>query len=83
MKALILAIVVLVACILLFLAGVIAPKRSRKIQKSVDRFARKGEEKANHNAGKLGDATQAMLKKSREAADASARTGRRLRGETR
>ena len=83
MKALILAVVVVVACLVLFLMGVIAPKRSRNAQKTVDRLARKGEVKADRNAGRLGDATQAMLEKSREAADASARAGRRLRGETR
>jgi hypothetical protein len=82
-KALALAAIVIVFCTVLFLAGVISPKRSRKLQKGVDKLARKGEVKADRNAGKLGDATQTMLEKSREAADASARAGRRLRGESR
>ena len=67
----------------LFVDGFVAPKRSRKMQGTVDKFARMGEVKADHKAGKLGDATQAMLEKSREAVDASAHAGRRLRGESR
>lgn len=78
MKALLLAVILLVVCIVLFLAGVISPSRSKKMQASVDDLSKKGERKGDENAGRLGDLTSAALEKSRDAADASALAGRGL-----
>lgn len=76
MKALVLVVILLVVCIVLFIAGVVAPRRSKKMQAGVDKLSKKGEGKGDSNAGKLGDLTSAALEKSRAAADASARAGR-------
>jgi len=78
MKAALLVVVVLVVCIVLFIVGVFAPRRSRRMQQAVDRFSKKGEGKGDRNAGKLGDLTRDALEKSRAAADRSARAGRRV-----
>ena len=78
MKALLLGMIVLAICIVLFVGGVVAPYRSKKMQARVDELAKKGEKGGDENAGRLGDATRNALEKSRDAADASARAGRRV-----
>ena len=78
MKALLLAVILIVICIVLFLAGVISPRHSRKMQGKVDALAKKGEKKGDDHAGRLGNLTKRGLEKSRDAADASARAGRRV-----
>lgn len=78
MKALVLALVLVVVCVVLFIAGAVSPSRSRRMQDAVDRVSLNGEEKGDRRAGKLGDATETALRKSRAAADASAHKGRKL-----
>ena len=78
MKVLVLALVVALVCVVLFVVGVVAPARSRRMQRSVDRLSRKGEDTSDRNAGRLGDANRKMLEKMRHAADASAEKGREL-----
>ena len=78
MKVLLLAVIVVVVCVVLFLVGVVAPARSRRLQRSVDRLSRKGEDTSDRNAGRLGDANRMMLEKMRRAADASAEKGREV-----
>ena len=78
MKALLLVVILLIVCIVLFIAGVSAPQRSKKMQSKVDKLAKKGENTGDRNAGKLGDITSTALEKSRAAADASARAGREV-----
>lgn len=78
MKALALAFVLLLVCVVLFVAGVIAPRRSKRMQGAVDDLAKKGEAKGETKAGRLGDATSTALEKARSAADASTRGGRRV-----
>ena len=76
MKIILLAVIAAVVCVVLFIAGVISPRRSRKMQRGVDHLVEKGEERAGDNAGRLGDATEASLRKMRGASDASAQKGR-------
>lgn len=76
MKALLIGVVLVVVCIVLFITGVISPAKSRKMQGDVGELARKGERRGDEKAGWFGDATRAVLEKSRSAADASARAGR-------
>lgn len=71
-------IVLLLVCVVLFVVGVLSPARSRRMQGSVDKLSKKGQSKSGDRAGRLGDATATALKKSRKAADASARAGRRV-----
>jgi FtsZ-interacting cell division protein ZipA len=80
MKALILILTLAIVCVVLFVAGVIAPRQSRRMQKGVTNVARKAERKSDRSAGRLGDATEEGIKKMRHAAEASARSGRRVRG---
>ncbi len=78
MKALLAIVIVLAVCVLLFVTGVFSPTRSKRMQAKVDELSMKAENKSDENAGKLGDATRAGLERSRAAADASARAGRRV-----
>ena len=72
----ILLVLIVLVCVVLFLAGVFAPERSKKMQSWVAQKLRKGERKGDENAGKLGDVTNTMLEKSRKATDKSAEGGR-------
>ncbi len=78
MKVLVLLLGVVLVCVVLFVVGVIAPARSRRMQRSVGRLSRKGEDKSDRNGGRLGDANRKMLEKMRHAADASAQKGRHV-----
>jgi hypothetical protein len=69
----------LVFCAVLFVAGFVAPKRSRRLQKGMDRILRKGERKSDRSAGRLGDWTEASLEKVRRVGDKSAEAGRSVR----
>jgi hypothetical protein len=66
-------------CAVLFIAGFIAPRRSRRLQERIDHLLRRGEGKANRNAGKIGDAQAKSLNVVRRAGDKSASAGRSLR----
>jgi hypothetical protein len=74
----ILLVLVVLFCVVLFVAGVLAPRRSRRLQRWYDRVLRRGERKGDRNAGKLGDLTERGLRGSRRAGDASADAGRKL-----
>lgn len=78
MKALLLLLFLLIVCIVLFVAGVISPRGSKRLQSAVDKLSKKGEGKSDRSAGRVGDAAQTALEKARSAADASARSGRRV-----
>jgi hypothetical protein len=69
----------LLLCVVLFLAGLIAPGRSRRLQRAMDRMLRKGERKSDSSAGRVGDWTEGSLKKMRQAGDKSAEAGREVR----
>jgi hypothetical protein len=75
----ILLLLVVLFCIVLFFAGLIAPRRSRRLQRWYDRVLRRGERKGDESAGKLGDLTEQSLKAGRRAGDKSAEAGRTLR----
>jgi hypothetical protein len=75
-KSLVLA---LLCCVVLFLSGLIAPRRSRRLQARIDRFLRRGERKSGANAGRLGDLSRESLKLARHSGDKSAEAGRALR----
>jgi hypothetical protein len=66
----------LVFCIVLFVLGVIAPRRSRRAQQWAGRLFRRAERGSDHSAGRLGDATKTSLKKARGATEGSAEAGR-------
>ena len=66
-------------CVVLFFAGLIAPKRSRRLQRALDRKFRKAERKSGRSAGRAGDWTQNSIEKLRKAGDKSAHAGRTVR----
>ena len=75
----ILLVLLVVACVVLFFAGLIVPRRSKRLQRRWDRLIRRGERKGDRNAGKVGDATEASLRWTRKAGDKSAEAGRAAR----
>lgn len=78
MHTTILIILFAIVCVVLFLAGVVAPRRSRRMQHKIDELSLKAEQKGDDNAGRVGDAATRSLEKMRGAADASAEKGREL-----
>jgi hypothetical protein len=73
-----LLLLIVVFCIVLFFAGLIAPRRSKRLQGWYDRVLRRGERESGENAGRLGDVTEKSLRKGRRAGDRSAEAGRKL-----
>jgi hypothetical protein len=74
----ILLALVLVACVVLFFTGLVAPERSRKLQRKFIGLMLRGEHRGEDKAGKLGDATAKSFEVSRRMGNASARAGRRI-----
>ncbi len=68
---------VVVVCVVLFVAGVFRPGRSRRMQDGVDRASMKAEEKSDRRAGPFGDLTESSLRVARRTADTSAEAGRK------
>jgi hypothetical protein len=66
-------------CIALFIAGLVAPRRSRRLQGRVNRTLRRGERKADRSASRVGNWTRDSLETARHAGDKSARAGRKSR----
>lgn len=82
MKILLVAVVVLIACVVVFVVGVVAPRNSRKLQARAGKSLRKAESKSDRSGGKLGDMTSDSLDKARKAVNASARKGREIHKRT-
>ena len=78
MHTILLIVIFAIVCIVLFTVGVIAPRRSRRMQQKVDELSLKAEQKGDDNAGRVGDAATRSLEKMRGAADASAEKGREI-----
>lgn len=78
MKALLVIVVLLLVCVVLFVLGVFSPSKSRRMERWVDKLSKKGENKGDKNAGRVGDMTSVALEKARSAADASGRGGRQV-----
>ncbi len=84
MKLLILVLAIAFVCAVLFVAGMISPRRSRRLQDRNDQVVGKVERESREKAGRLGDfTTSKALKKSRHAADQSAVKGRQIHREIR
>ena len=74
-----LLLLVLVIFVLLFVAGILVPRASRRMHGGFGRLVRRGEEKTEESAGKVGDATNSTLGAVRRGADSSAEAGREVR----
>lgn len=75
-QVLALAGVVVVVCVVLFIAGMFRPGRSRRMQDGVARASMKAEAKSDRTAGPFGDATESSLRAARKTVDKSAEAGR-------
>ena len=75
-----LLLLVLVFFVMLFVAGVVAPHASRRLQDRFGRLMRRGEHKTEDSGGRVGEATNSALGAVRRGADTSAEAGRDIRG---
>ena len=75
-----LLLVALLAFVVLFVAGMVSPRGSRRMQDGWSRLFRRGEHTSDERAGAVGDATNTTLEKVRRGGEASARAGRSVRG---
>ena len=71
--------VAVVLLIGLFMTGVIAPRRSHRVESWIDDRLRHGETSTGRRAGRLGDWTAKALDISRRTADKALQLGRRVR----
>jgi hypothetical protein len=71
---------IIAICVLLLVLGFLLPRFSWFPQRGVDRAAGTGQRTAGKAPGPLGRWLQRPFRTGREAADESARTGRRARG---
>ena len=72
------AAIIVVLVIVVFVVGLVAPRKSRRMQAVRDRLLKRGERKGDRNAGIAGDAAKGGLKAIRRAGDRTAETGRAL-----
>jgi len=71
--------ILILGTIVMFLAGVIAPRRSKRLEAWVDKRLRKGRRKSERNAGRIGDLTAKSLAYGQRLADGAVKYGRRVR----
>jgi hypothetical protein len=69
----------LIGLVLLFVAGVVAPRKSKRLQGWVDERLESGQQKGERSAGRVGNWTAQMLSFAQRAADRTSQAGRRLR----
>ncbi len=79
MLAIVLVVVGAVACVVLFVIGVVAPRSSRKVQRTVDAKLETLQGEAARAPGTLGKRLAKPFGKSQQATNKSARARRRTR----
>lgn len=77
--AIVLIVVGAVACVVLFVIGLVAPKRSRKVQRAVDRKLDTLQGESARAPGRLATWLAKPFGKSEKATNKSARAGRKTR----
>jgi di/tricarboxylate transporter len=70
---------IVVGLVVLFAAGLIAPRKSVRLQRWMDDRLEEGQERSDRRWGKLGDWLATSLGWLQRAGDATAEAGRRLR----
>lgn len=71
-----LVVLVVLAVVVLFVLGLVWPRRSRHAQEKVKQASAKGERKSERHAGRLGDAMAWMIDGSRWVSERAAHAGR-------
>jgi hypothetical protein len=72
--------VVILGTVVLFFAGLIAPRRSKRLGRWIDRRLEQGRLKSRRKAGRIGDWMAKSLRFGQRLADGALRVGRRARG---
>jgi hypothetical protein len=72
--------ILILGTIVLFLSGLIAPRRSKRLERWIDGRLRKGRRKGDKKAGRIGDWTAKSLWYGQRLADGALDVGRRVRG---
>ncbi len=72
--------VAVVTLIGLFMTGVVAPRKSRRVEFWIDERLERAEDKSFRRAGRIGDWIAKFLDFSRRAGDKALELGRRVRG---
>jgi hypothetical protein len=72
--------ILILGTIVLFVSGVVAPQRSKKLQGWVDDRLSQGERKGERRAGWVGDWLAKCLRAGQTVNAAAVRSGRRVRG---
>ncbi|MDQ3933159.1 MAG: DUF6411 family protein [Actinomycetota bacterium] len=65
--------------LVLFVVGLVAPRQSKRLQRGLGRQLRRGEDKGDRKAGRLGDWTETAIRWARKISERSAEGGRKLR----
>lgn len=65
-----------IVCLVVFVVGLVSPRRGRRAQNAVAKPLRKAEGKGDRNAGRLGDFFRATTRLGRRAVEKSGRAGR-------
>lgn len=78
MKAIVPIVLAAIFCAVIFVIAVVSPRKAKKVKRCSDRLFKKGERKSDEKAGRLGDATQKALEKTRHAVDKSSRAGTKV-----
>jgi hypothetical protein len=71
--------VIILLVVFLFVAGVLLPRRSRRLQRWMDNRLRRGERKGARSGGRVGDWAARALQLLRRYGDRTVEAGRRVR----
>jgi hypothetical protein len=69
----------LAVLLLLFVTSVIAPRKSKRLQRWIDERLEQGQERSGRSAGRIGNWSAKMLDWAQRAADKTSRAGRSIR----
>jgi hypothetical protein len=70
---------IIIGTVVLFLTGLIAPRRSKRLERWIDRRLQQARRKGKRRAGRIGDWTAKSLAYGQRLADAALAGGRRVR----
>jgi len=71
--------IIILGTIFLFFAGLVAPRRSQRLERWIDQRLQDGRDKGRHNAGWVGDWTAKSLAWGQRLVNGALHLGRRVR----
>ncbi len=69
----------LLSLVLLLVIGVVAPRKSKRLQSWIDERLKRGQEKSDRSAGRIGNWTAKTLAFTQRATDSTSQAGRKIR----